>query len=278
MLAFGLALAASVSWGVADFLGGWKSRVVPLLTVIALSQFAGLALTAVVALATGSLPDERTFLYAALAGTAGLVAVAAFYRGMAVGTMSVVAPISATGVVIPVAVGLASGERPGTAALVGIALALVGVVLASAENEPGARRSLSAGVPMALAAAVGFGVFFLALGRSSHDDSGLAAAFSLRLTTVPLIVLALLAWRQPPRALRPHLHWLVAVGLLDSGANILFALAASRGLLSLVSVIGSLYPVTTVLLAQSLLRERIARHQTVGVAAALAGVALISLR
>jgi len=147
-----LALGASLSWGVSDYLGGVKSRVVPLLTLIAVSQVTGLVLLGGLALAFHAYPTGKTTLYAALAGSAGVIALAAFYRGMAIGRISIVAPISATGVVIPVAVGLARGERPGAVALAGIAFALAGVVLASAENHPERGRSLAAEVPMALAA------------------------------------------------------------------------------------------------------------------------------
>lgn len=276
MLGLLLALGASVSWGVADYLGGVKSRVVPLLTLIAVSQLAGLVLTAAIASATGSFPDARTAVYAALGGTAGVIAVAAFYRGMAIGRISIVAPVSATGVVLPVAVGLARGEKPGSLALAGIALALVGVILASAESEPGGGPGLAAGVPLALAAAFGFGVFFLFVAKASEHHHALAATFVLRLTTAPLVLLALLLLRQPFRIPPRNLHWLVLLGVLDSGANTLYALATDHGLLSLVSVLGSLYPLTTVLLAQALLREHVSRHQKVGVVAALAGIALIS--
>ncbi|MGA9761657.1 MAG: DMT family transporter [Gaiellaceae bacterium] len=277
MLGIGLALAASLSWGLSDYLGGVKSRIVPLLTLIAVSQLAGLALIGVITGTTSSFPDGRTAAYGAIAGAAGVAAVAAFYRGMAIGRISIVAPVSATGAVIPVVVGLARGERPGSLALVGMALAFVGVVLASAEDEPGGTRSLAAGVPLALVAAFGFGIFFLFVAKASEGDHALSAAFMLRLTTVPLILLAMLALRQPFRVPRGNLHWLVLIGALDSGANTLFALATNHGLLSLVSVLGSLYPLSTVLLAQALLREHVARHQKFGIAAALAGVALISI-
>ena len=271
-----LALGASLSWGVSDYLGGVKSRVVPLLTLIAVSQVTGLVLLGGIAVAFHAYPNGKTTLYAALAGSAGVIALAAFYRGMAIGRISIVAPISATGVVIPVAVGLARGERPGGVALAGIAFALAGVVLASAENHPERGRSLAAEVPMALAAALGFGVFFLFLAKASEHHHALAATFVLRLTTVPLVLLALLLLRQPLRIPPRNFHWLVIVGVLDSGANTLYALATDHGLLSLVSVLSSLYPLTTVLLAQALLREHVSRHQKVGVIAALAGIALIS--
>jgi drug/metabolite transporter (DMT)-like permease len=276
MLGLVLALAASLSWGLSDYLGGVKSRIVPLLTLIAVSQLAGLALIAAITGATSSFPNGKTAAYAAIAGAAGVVAVAAFYRGMAVGRISIVAPVSATGVIIPVVAGLARGERPGSLALAGMGLAFIGVVLASAETEPGGSRSLAAGVPLALAAALGFGIFFLFVARASDGGHALAATLMLRVTTVPLVLLVMLALRQPFRIPRGNLHWLVVIGVLDSGANTLYALATDHGLLSLVSVLSSLYPLTTVLLAQALLREHVSRHQRVGIVFALAGVALIS--
>jgi uncharacterized membrane protein len=277
MFGIGLALTASLSWGLSDYLGGVKSRVVPLLTLIAVSQLAGLALMGVLAVATHSYPDGRTALYSALAGSAGLVALAAFYRGMAIGRISIVAPVSATGAALPVVVGLARGERPGVAALVGIGLALLGVMLASAENHPEKGHSLASEVPLALAAAVGFGIFFLLLAKASENHHAIAATLMLRLTTAPLVLLALLTLRQPLRIPPRNLHWLVLIGLLDSGANTLYALATDHGLLSLISPLASLYPLTTVLLAQALLHEHVSRHQKLGIAAALAGVVLISV-
>lgn len=276
MFGLALALAASVSWGFSDYLGGVKSRVVPLLTLIMVSQLAGLALVGVLAVATHSYPDGRTAIYAVLAGSAGLIALAAFYRGMAIGRISIVAPISATGAALPIAAGLARGERPGIWALAGIALALAGVILASAENHPERGRSLAAEVPLALGAALGFGIFFLFVAKASEHHHAIAATLMLRLTTAPLVLLALLVLRQAPRIPRGNLHWLILIGLLDSGANTLYALATDHGLLSLVSPLASLYPLTTVLLAQALLREHVARHQKYGIALALAGVALIS--
>ncbi len=278
MLALSLALAASLSWGLADYLGGVKSRIVPLLTLVAISQLAGLALMSAIAVATGSYPGGRTALFATLAGIAGVIAVGAFYRGMAVGQISIIAPVSATGVIIPVAYGLARGERPGAIALAGIALAFTGVVLASAEREPGENPSIAAGVPLGLAAALGFGLFFLLLAEASEGHEAIAASLVLRMASAPLVLLIMLVARQPFRVPPRNLHWLILVGLLDSGANTLFALASDRGLLSLVSVLGSLYPLSTVLLAQTFLHERVSRHQKLGIVAALVGVTLISAR
>ncbi|MGZ4387604.1 MAG: EamA family transporter [Gaiellaceae bacterium] len=277
MLALGLALAASVAWGAADFLGGLKSRPLPLLVVIGGSQLVGLILVAALTLGRGSFPNGHTAAWAALGGIAGVVGVAAFYRGMAIGTISVIAPVSATGAAIPLAVGLARGERPTLYALAGIALAMVGVVLASAEPNPGGRPGISRGIPLAFAAAVGFGLFFLALSRASAHNHALEAAFAMRLSSVPLLIAAIAVTRPTLRLPPIEAGWIVLLGVLDAGANVVYALAAARGLMSLVSVVGSLYPVTTVMLAQALLREHVSTHQRLGIALAIAGVALIAV-
>jgi drug/metabolite transporter (DMT)-like permease len=137
---------------------------------------------------------------------------------------------------------------------------------------------MAAGVPLALMAALGFGIFFLFLADASKGGHALAAAFTVRLMTAPIALLVLLAARRPLRVPLVRLPWLIVIGLLDTGANALFALATDRGLLSLVSVLSSLYPLMTVLLASVLLHERISRHQRIGTFAALAGVVLISAR
>jgi drug/metabolite transporter (DMT)-like permease len=277
MLALGLALAASVAWGTADFLGGLKSRLLPLVVVIGGSQLIGLALVATLLVGRGSLPGSRTLFWASLGGTTALIGLGAFYRGLAIGTMSIIAPVSASGAAIPVAIGLARGERPSTYALVGIGLAMIGVMLASAEPSASGRPSMSRGIPFALAAALGFGFFFFALSRASAGGQALEAAFSMRLVTAPMMVVAALVLRPSLRMPPVEVGWIILIGLLDAGANVLYAFATTHGLLSLVSVVGSLYPVTTVMLAQAVLREHVSDHQRVGIALALAGVALIAV-
>lgn len=278
MLALALGLGSSLAWGVADFMAGLKSRRLDVLTVLLLSQLAGLvAVTAVVVLRGEGPPGGDFAVWAVVSSVVGLIGLTAFYRGLAAGAMSVVAPISATAAVIPVTVGLVSGDRPSALQGAGAALALVGVALASREAGEAAAGGgrLAAGVGLALLAALGFGSFFIAIDAASEEDV-LWAILVNRIAGVALLATAAAALRPGLRAGREHLRGLVAVGTLDIGANTLFAAASQQGLLSLVGVAGSLYPVVTVGLARLVLHERIARAQQLGVAATLVGVALIT--
>jgi drug/metabolite transporter (DMT)-like permease len=277
MLAVGLALGAAVAWGAADFLGGLKSRAVATIVVVAFGQATGLVLVAAFVAARGEgFPETRFFVYAVLAGIAGAVGIAALYRGLAVGSMSIVAPITATGAVIPVAVGVSTGERPTALQGAGLALALGGVVLAA--RQPGGetlRGRVAAGVGLALLAALGIGSFLVALDAAS--EGGVAWALLVqRSVCLGLVLAAGALLRTGVNVSRVDLAPMVAIGALDMAANALFAVASTRGLVSVVSVVASLYPVTTVVLARLLLAERISRAQQVGVAGALMGVVLIT--
>lgn len=275
MLAAALALAASAAWGTSDFLGGLKARVLPVLAVMALSQPFGLAALGIAVAVRGTPPDGPEVAWACLSALLGTVGLAAFYRGLAAGAMSVVAPIAAVAAAIPVAWGVSTGDRPDGLQAIGIVLALGGGVGASLERHAEGTR-VAAGVGWALVAMLGFGGYFVPLHAAAAHD-WLWPAFLFRCTSVPLVWAAALVLRTPLRAGRPHLPGLVAIGLLDTGANALFAAAAaSHALLSVASVLGSLYPVVTVLLARFLLGERVQRTQDAGVALALAGVVLIT--
>ncbi len=272
-----LALAASLSWGLADFGGGIGARRVQLMWVLVVSQVAGLALAGTLALATQpQLPGARELAWGAFGGAMGAVGLGAFYRALAIGSMGIVGPVTATGAIVPVIYGLARGERPSLLQTAGIAVAVIGVVAASLEPLPeGAGRKLAAGVPLALIAAVGFGAALLGLNRVSQ--AGVVwGTLSLRLTVVPIVLVAALLVRPSTARLRPMLPILVATGVFDTGANLLYGASARRGLISVVSVLGSLYPIVLVVLARFVLSERISRPQLAGVALALAGVALIS--
>ncbi len=192
------------------------------------------------------------------------------------GTMGVIGPITATAAIVPVAYGLGNGERPSTLQGVGVGLAAVGVIAASLEPLPqGGGRRIGVGVGFALAAALAFGWALVGLSRAA--SGGVAwATFTMRGAAVPIaLVLALTLQRRPPGSSRAWLL-LAAVGVGDAGATLLYGVATTKGLLSVVAVLSSLYPIVIVVLARVLLAERIARTQLVGVAMALAGVALIS--
>jgi drug/metabolite transporter (DMT)-like permease len=271
-----LALGASLAWGFADFGAGVGSRRLPVFVVALVMQSAGLVVAGVAVAVTGdSFPSWPQVAWAAFAGLVGVGGLAAFYRGLAVGSMGVVGPISTTAAIVPLVYGLARGERPSALQAAGVALAVLGVVGASLEHVPEtAQRRVGAGVGLALLAAAGFGCSLIGLSRAA--PGGIAwAVWIMRIVAVPcMLVLAFtLGARRPSRRLWPLL---IGVGIGDTGATLLYAAATTRGLLSVVAVLASLYPVVIVVLARTVLSERIARPQLLGVAVALAGVALIS--
>jgi len=275
-----LALLSSVLWGAADFLGGTVSRRRAAAFVVGTSQLVGLVAMAAVAVAAGALDDPTGYLpWAVLAGVGGLVGLVCFYAALAAGTMGVVSPIAALGVVVPVVVGLGRGERPGALALVGIAVAVTGVVLASGpelSGRAGARPLLLAAV-----AAVGFGVALLFIAEGARTST-IMTLVTMRVLTVSILAVALVvALRRLAPTARAGLRLdrrdvlLVAViGLGDAVANLAYGEASRSEYLSVVAVLGSLYPVVTVLLARGLHGERLERVQTVGVVGALAGVVI----
>jgi drug/metabolite transporter (DMT)-like permease len=275
VLAIGLALGASLAWGCGDFLGGLKSRTLHVLTVLALSQVAGLAAALTWVAASGdSFPSWSATGYAGAAGAAGCVGIGTLYRGMAVGAMGIVAPVSAIAAVIPFGVGIASGDRPSALQIAGILLALGGVGVASREpSERGGGRA--DGIGLALLAALGFGFYFV-FADLAADESVPYAVFTARGVSLVLALLAALAVGASLRPGRASLPALAAIGVCDVGANMLFSLATTRGYLSIVSVMSALYPVVTVALAAVVLHERVSKTQRLGVAGALAGAALIT--
>jgi drug/metabolite transporter (DMT)-like permease len=275
VLAAACALGASIAWGVGDFLGGLKSRTVPLLVVLLLAQVSGVLAIGLVVAAAGNPPPGPSVLWAPLAAVCGTLGLAAFFHGMAVGSISVVAPIAAVGAVVPVVFGIATGDDVSGGQTVGFALALAGVALASFERHETGSVRVAAGVPWAIAAVVGFGGYYVPMHRASGEDF-LWAAFTFRISVCLLVLAAWLVLRPPLGAARGSLLAIGLIGVMDTAGNSLFAAASSLGDVSVVSVLATLYPVVTVGLAAAVLSERIARLQLLGVAAALTGVALIS--
>lgn len=287
-----LALASALSWGSGDFLGGRTSRRWPVLVVLAWSQLAMLVLlwacVGIGVAAAGMEVPIRSVVLGALGGVAGVTGLAAFYRALAIGPMSVVPPIAAAGVVIPVAVGLASGDELSAVLLVGIVLAVTGVVLASIGEGAGggdgvsivATRVSVKTLGLCLLAAVAFGLVFVALdvASGSSASTALVATASVRLGGCAMLLATTLLLRARPwRGVgAASMGGFVLIGLLDSGANLLFSLATAFGDLALVAVIGSLYPAITSALAHVFLGERLGRVQLVGVVLALVGVAVLA--
>lgn len=271
-----LALTASLSWGLGDFLAGLCTRRLPVVTVLVVSQAAGLATIALVVAVRGAgPPDARHLLYGSLAGVCGAVGLAALYRGLAVGPMSIVAPISATAAAVPVVFDLVTGDRPSGVQAAGIALAVAGVVLASRAGAAEGRRASTEGVGLALVAAVSFGLLLVLLGEASEGDP-YWGTLAMRGTSFSLLVLAALVLRPSFALAERDLPVLLLIGVLDTAGNTLFAVATTESLLSVAAVLGQLYPVVTVLLARLVLGERMSRGQGAGVVSAFTGVALIT--
>ena len=273
MLAVLLALGASASWGLADFFGPLKGRTLGALRVLAYGQLAGLATIALAVAVRGRGPEGSAAFLAVPAAISGTLGLYSFYRGMAVGAMSVVAPIAGASAAVPVVVGLASGDRPSAWQSLGMAAAIVGVVLASLERRPGSR--VAAGVGLALLAAIGFGGYFPFM-HAAGDADFWWASLLFRITSTSVILTGVAATRPPLAISRRDLGIVALVGIGDMTGNLLFAAASSQGLVSVVSVLASLYPMVTVVLAWTLLHERVAAAQRLGIALTLAGVALIS--
>jgi drug/metabolite transporter (DMT)-like permease len=277
-----LALLASLVWGCSDFVGGLVSRRVRPMVVVGIAHVIGLLALLVVAAATGELSAGLGYLpWAVAAGVSGLVGLVAFYRALSTGTMGIVAPIAGTGAVVPVAVGLAGGDSPSALQLAGIAVACAGVVLASGPEisggDPAGRRPML----LALVAAVGFGLVYVFIDKGSRDSVVMTLVL-MRATSVTLVLCVgfflLLKGFRPRRTMAPSRRELAAiafVGLTDLSANSLYGLATRHGLVSVVSVLASLYPAVTVVLARVIEHERMRRIQGFGVIFALCGVVLL---
>lgn len=270
-----LALLSAVVWGASDFVAGVLSRTVRPAAVVAWSQLIALALlTGIVAFR--GLPDggyAGWWPWAAIAGVSGALGLLCFYAALSTGTMGVVAPIAAVGSGIPVLLGVLSGEQPSSLAWWGIGVALVGVVLASG---PELQQGLGARpVLLACLAALGFGVALFALDRGARV-SLLHTLWGMRLASgVGYLALGLIA-RSLGGVTARQIPVLAAIGVGDLAANALFGMASSMGMVSIAAVLGSLYPVVTIVLARVVLHERLRTVQVLGSSLALSGVVLIA--
>jgi drug/metabolite transporter (DMT)-like permease len=271
-----LALSAAVAYGVGDFLGGVAARRVPPTAVVLWSHLVGLVMLAALAPAMSGDISPRALAIGATAGLLGGGGVALFYRGLAVGAMSVVAPVAALlSAAVPVVVGLASGERPTAAALAGITLALGAVVLISREPSSDAPALRWQALALAVAAGLAFGLFFVAI-DSAGDGVGIWPLVAARTASVSLFA-GLGAARVTASGLpRGAAGAAVGCGLLDASANVFYVLALDHGLLSVVSVLTALYPAGTVLLARYVLGERLSTVQRAGLGVAAVAAVLIA--
>lgn len=279
-----LGLAAALTYGAGDFVGGLVTRRAPLFSVVLLSQVAGTALLfASVPFFVESGPTVRALVWGGASGAAGATGVLFLYKGLAAGRMSVVAPItSVEAAVFPVVWGLATGERPPTLALGGVLVALIAVVLVAgfqpgdvAEDDGAQRGRLAPGVPAALVAGLAFGAFFVLLGGAG-DDTGLWPLVGGRAASLTILTILVLARRESIAAAPGTRVPIVAAGVLDVAANLLYLLATREGLVSIVAVLTSLYPASTILLARVVLGERMGRLQVAGLGLAAAGVVMMT--
>lgn len=276
-LAVVLGLLVALTYGSGDFLGGIASKRTPPVVVVAVSQSFGLVLMAtMVVLDRGATPIGGDVLAGAAAGSIGLVGVLLLYRGLAGSAMGVIAPITAVGAaIVPFSWGVITGERPSGPALAGVLLALVSVALVSSSDVASDRHSSREDLLLAAGAGVSFGLVFLLLGVTSAA-SGMWPVFAARVASVSLVMTAVLVRRRGLRVVPGTRGSIVGAGVFDAGANALYLLAIREGLLSLVSVLSSLYPAATVVLARTFLREDMHRKQLIGICFALGGVALIA--
>jgi drug/metabolite transporter (DMT)-like permease len=274
-----LALACALVWGAADFCGGLASRRAAALAVVALSHVSGLALLVLLLPWLGGNPRPGDLAWGAAAGIAGGAGLALFYRALARGVMSVVAPVTAvTAAAVPVVAGVLDGERVGTGTAAGVALALAAVVLVSAQHGLSSLRSARVSdVGPALLAGGVFGLFFVLLDRTG-DDAALSPLVASRIVSVALVVGLSLIRRRSLAVPRPALAWVLLAGIGDVSAGALFLIATQvGGQLAVVGVLASLYPVSTVVLAQVVLHERLVAAQVCGLLLASGAVVLITV-
>ncbi|WP_291415044.1 EamA family transporter [Actinophytocola sp.] len=275
MLAMLLALGASLGWGAGDFLGGLKSRSMPLLSVLVVTQSTSLAMLATAALVRAEGPPDLGFVVAAAgSGIAEIAGAAALYKGLAVGRMSLVAPISAAAPAVPLVAGLVLGEVPGPLRSVGLVLVVVGITFAA--RAPGSTGRVGPSVGYGLLSALGFGTFFVAMDSASEGDL-LWALLVARLTAVAAIATATVATRSRPRIGRADLPVLLTIGTLTTAGDAMYATATTLGYLGVVAVLAALHSVVTIGLARIYLRERVAVPQQIGIAGCLAGVAVLAV-
>ncbi|HXH57169.1 MAG TPA: DMT family transporter [Iamia sp.] len=306
-----LALLSSLLWGSGDFLGGTLSRRVHPVAVMQVTQGLGGVALLVIVVAAGDAGRTGAIGWGVAAGALGCIGLGAFYSALATGTMGVVAPVAATGVVIPVGVGLLQGDSPSLVQLAGIVVTVAGVVLASGpeRGSPAARRAAATAlthpagvaaraVPTAAArttdgptpepasdlrplllsgiAAVGFGGALTLVARGSETSVAMTLLVMRITVTVICTTLLLTRLRGAVRPERRDLPTLATIATTDSSANGAFAVATTMGQVSISAVLASLYPAVTALLAWRLHGERLRRIQVVGVVATLTGVGLIA--
>lgn len=274
-MAIALALISSILWGTSDFVGGTVSKRLPSSTVLLWSSFAALPFVAVIALVAGDLHFSGTTVgWGIVAGVSCSLGIVALYQALATGVMGVVAPIASTSVLVPVAVGFARGEGPGPVRSVGIALAIIGVILAGGPHLRLFRSGGHRPIVLALIAALGIGISLLAVANGSGDNA-LSTLLVMRLVYPVLLIVVVIVTKAPKMAGRGNIMPAAAAGIGDALAVTLYGVATRSGALPVVAALSSLFPVTTLVLARQIDHERLEREQAIGVALALIGVLIV---
>ena len=269
-----LALISSLMWGSADFLGAVISRRLSAVVVVAWAEAIGLVICTAAVVASGAWHGPIDWLWwGVAAGAAGSGGLVCYYTALAAGTMGVVSPIASLGVSVPVFVGFLTGEAPGLLQAGGIVVAIVGIVFTSGPELSGG-ASLR---PVVLAVASGllFGLFFLAMDAGAETNT-LMTVWAMRAGVVAFFIPVALVRRTTGGVGAADYGLIALVALGDLLANLFFAISSTLGYISITSVLSSLYPVVTVILARLVLNERLRPVQLFGVTVTMAGVALIS--
>ncbi|MCF8069217.1 MAG: DMT family transporter [Desulfobacterales bacterium] len=271
------ALLACFAWGLTGFLGGLKTRQIPLLSVVIVTQCVGLITSAVVlTMHWTNISIDSSMFFAVLAGIASVGILSFGYRGMAIGPMGIVSAICCTGAVYPVVYDLVVNGYIEFFQMLGIILAMLGVTLITREKHSDSdKKHSSKGIKLGILASLSVGAFYIFMDAASNTDPFWATVI-LRISTCTIFSIAFFTTRTRLQFRPVDLPVLILIGVFDTLAVFLFGIATKTGMVSIVSVISSLYPVVTILLAGLFLRERMGRLQTVGVISALAGVVVIS--
>ena len=282
MLSVALAALSGLIWGVGDFSGGKATQRAAVLPVVWISKLVSLPLLVIYLIATYVPVTAVGLAWGGLAGVAGVVGLVLFYRALAAGAMTVVAPVTGvTSAAIPVVVGLVAGERPSFTRLLGVGCALLAIALVSLAPHPAGQRQVVTRrlVIAALGAGTGFALFFVLLavaGRAAGGAVGLWPIAGSQISALVILALLLLMTRPGPWPRHATLRWTMVAGPCDMTANALYLLAAQRGLLSVVAPIAALYPASTVLLALLVDRERLRPIQLAGLGLAATALVLVA--
>jgi drug/metabolite transporter (DMT)-like permease len=269
-----LSLISSLMWGISDFAGGLISKRRPAMAIVGMGACVGTGLaTAGVLVHDGWHGPYGWLGWGIAAGTSGSFGLVCYYLALSTGTMGVVAPVTSLGTVVPVVVGLASGETPSTVTACGIGVAIIGVVLTSGPEFTG--EASPRPVIIAVLAGIGFGFFFVFMDRGA-ESSAILTLWSMRATVASVFLAVALARRSAFGVRGRDYLWILGIATFDLGANLTFGIASTKGFVSITSVLASLFPVVTVMLARYVLKERLRNVQKAGVAVTMAGVALIS--